>query len=60
MYWEDSYGKTLSHSQSASTPSANGFIGKGINDFYEFALSFYDVPVFQIVFDHFGIAMYSC
>lgn len=28
---------------------ANGFIGKGINDFYEFALSFYDVPVFQIV-----------
>lgn len=35
---------------------ANGFIGKGINDFYEFALSFYDVPVFQIVFDHFGIA----
>ena len=35
---------------------ANGFIGKGINDFYEFALSFYDVPVFQIVFDHFGVA----
>ncbi len=31
-------------------------IGKGINDFYEFALCLYDIPVLQIVFYHFGIA----
>ena len=35
---------------------ANGLIGKGINDFYEFALCLYDIPVLQIVFYHFGIA----
>ena len=34
----------------------NGFIGKSINDFYEFALSFYDASALQIVFYYFRIA----
>lgn len=35
---------------------ANGFIGKGINDFYEFRLELLRCSGFPDSFDHFGIA----